>query len=294
MPPPDSTPAAATAPSTRGITLYFDPGPAKVRSRYRWAGKFMPGHCFLCTACLSAELAEYPCPRMAAGRDCPIAKELSNSSRSSSVRVCLATTGAACLALLAESPHWTAAEKHVRKTLGVDEGFAVVVCRRFCLTRWRAAVVKDEGGDRSHDDDAADSVVPTPLSSASSSMLPMAVPDSAWGTPARPQDPMSPPPRRRRARDADRSAALAPAVKRARLTGAEPATPLLQPLSPFSTPSAPSPLITLALGHLQLQARMVHVEMLRARLTTRERMHALGYSKEEIERALADSAVQGG
>ncbi|KAJ3364170.1 hypothetical protein GGF32_002550 [Allomyces javanicus] len=292
MPPPDPTPPT-TAPR-RGITLYFDPGPAKVRSRYGWAGKFMPGHCFLCTACLSAEFAEYPCPRMAQGRNCPIAKERSNSSRSSSVRVCLATTGPACLALLAESPHWTAAERHVRKTLGEEEGFAVVVCRRFCLTRWRAAMAGDEGGDNLHDEDTADPVVPTPPSSASSTMHPAPVSELAWETHARPKDPASPPPRRHRARDVDRSADLAPAEKRARLTSPDRTTPFPQPSSSFSTPSTSSPLIALALGHMRLQARMAHVEMLRTRLATRERMHALGYSKEEIDRALADSAAQGG
>ncbi|KNE70659.1 hypothetical protein AMAG_15416 [Allomyces macrogynus ATCC 38327] len=286
MPPPD--PSQTTTAPMRGITLYFDPGPAKVRSRYGWAGKFMPGHCFLCTACLSAELAEYPCPRLAQGQNCPIAKELSNSSRSSSVRVSLATTGPACRALLAESPHWSAAEKHVRKTLGENEAFAVVLCRRFCLGRWRAAVAEDEGGDKSHGESAAGPVVPTPPSSASSTLFPVAVPESA----TRLKNPA--PPRRRRARDVDRSADLAPAEKRARFMSPDHTNPLPQSSPSFSTPSASSPLIALAIGHMQLQARMAHLEMLRTRLATRERMHALGYSKEEIDRALADSAAQGG
>ncbi|KAJ3369714.1 hypothetical protein GGF31_005019 [Allomyces arbusculus] len=79
---PPSMPQPRPPAAARAAKLYFDPGSAKVRTRYGWAGKFMPGHCFLCTACLSGPTLEYPCPRTAQGHTCPGAKMPVHKGRS--------------------------------------------------------------------------------------------------------------------------------------------------------------------------------------------------------------------
>ncbi|KNE61756.1 hypothetical protein AMAG_06556 [Allomyces macrogynus ATCC 38327] len=302
-------PAASTAPK-----IYFDLGNAKVRSRFKWIGKYMPGHCFLCTACLSRETAEYPCQHTAAGRICPIAREPTNCSRSMSVRVCLKTTGAKCLALLAESPYWNATKAHVRREAGEDAGFGIVVCKRQCLARWRSADAEDEGKL----DDSNDRVADSDMLSLPSSMsrFPLAsrvlARERAVGLDRQLDDaPVAP--RRRRASSVDLAADLTPSMKRARSTSAATRPPpppgphstiVKQPpltstanllptagvvlaSQPSPTTLASSPWMMLALGHMHLQASMAHVTTLRTRLSTLERMHALGYDKSDVQRVLA-------
>ncbi|KAJ3369730.1 hypothetical protein GGF31_005035 [Allomyces arbusculus] len=271
--PPSPPPAAvaATAQACRATTLYFDPADAKVQTRYGWAGKYNPGHCFLCTACLARETAAYPCPRMAKGRPCPIAGARFNKTRSSVERVCLATTGDRCRALLAESPHWAAAKAHARKKLGENGAFGIVLCKRFCLTRWRMA--------------AAECVFLALIRSGKAG-------SKASGSRAPGPDPWTAPPDRRRRRSIDVVAGIgtASATKRIRVE------PRLSTPAPSPPTAASSPWLALALGHMQLQTSMMYTERMRTRLAARERMYALGYTKEEMDRALndAEGAMPGG
>ncbi|KAJ3364168.1 hypothetical protein GGF32_002548 [Allomyces javanicus] len=280
---PPSPPPAAAALARRAITLYFDPADAKVQTRYGWAGKYNPGHCFLCTACLARETAAYPCPRMAKGRTCPIAGARFNKTRSSVERVCLATTGDRCRALLAESPHWAAAKAHACKTLGENGAFGIVLCKRFCLKRWRTAATEDEGQDDAADNDGNKGSIPRRLPPSSPSRPVLLREPAKQALPA--DSPSAPHHHRRRARDADD---LSPSAKRIRTDPRPHSTPPPPPSS-----AASSPWMALALGHMQLQATMLSTERLRARLAARERMHALGYTKEEMDRELNGPETSG-
>ncbi|KAJ3369738.1 hypothetical protein GGF31_005043 [Allomyces arbusculus] len=70
-----------------------------------------------------------------------------------------------------------------------------------------------------------------------------------------------------------------------------PAAPL------FVSPAMPKdPLFALIAGQMYVARTMMQVETMRARLALRERLHAMGYSKEEVEREVAGlaAAVQAG
>ncbi|KAJ3364186.1 hypothetical protein GGF32_002566 [Allomyces javanicus] len=249
---------APTAP-----TIYFDLGNPKVRSRFKWIGKYNPGHCFLCTACLSRETAEYPCRRTAAG-----------------MRVCLKTTGAKSLDLLVESPYWNATKTHVLRTAGEDAGFGIVVCKRQCLARWRSAEAEDEGKL----DDSNNRITDSGLLSRSSSIdLDLAADLMPSVKRARPPNsatrPSPPPP-------GPDSTILKQPPLTSTASYSSAASVALPSSHPPPTTLTSSPWMALALGHMQLQATMAHVTTLRARLATLERMHALGYDKSDVQRVL--------
>ncbi|KAJ3369731.1 hypothetical protein GGF31_005036 [Allomyces arbusculus] len=274
-----TTPNAPASASARrkhpGPQLYFDRAQPATRKRYDWVGKFQPGHCFLCDACMScAPHARYPCPTTAKGRNCTIAGEPTNHNRVFVVRLTLATLGHACRAVLERAPRWRAVEKYVRRKLGEETGFAITVCRRDCIDAWRQAE-----GDRD----------PTSISAEST---------ATPALPPRPPSPPQSPPATADGVDDDGAAlvhdltpnqrALLQGRRRRRDLSDAPASPFKRPriAAPPSPPAASSPLMALVMGHMQFQAAMVHLNTMRARLDVRERMHAMGYSREEIDREL--------
>ncbi|KNE70642.1 hypothetical protein AMAG_15398 [Allomyces macrogynus ATCC 38327] len=307
-----ATTNAPARPRRLGPQLYFDRAQMATRKRYDWAGKFQPGHCFLCDACMSCvPHAQYPCPTTAKGRDCTIAGEPTNHNRVFIVRITLATLGDACRTVLEHAPWWRAVERYVRRKLGEVTGFAITVCRRDCIDAWRQAEAEDEAGAVTAEPSYARNP-PSSSSSSSSSKDTTSVPAESTATlallppPQPPSPPQYPPatadgvddeaalahaltpnqrallPGRHRRRDSDLNDAPASPSKRPRLA-APPSPPAPVDAKAAAAPAASSPLMALVMGHMHLQAAMVHLNMMRARLDTRERLHAMGYSREEID-----------
>ncbi|KNE61757.1 hypothetical protein AMAG_06557 [Allomyces macrogynus ATCC 38327] len=298
--------APAPRPRRRGPQLYFDRVQPATRKRYDWVGKFQPGHCFLCDACMScAPHARYPCPMTAEGRDCTIAGEPSNNKRVFVVRLTLKSLGDACRAVLERAPWWRDTEKYVRHKLGEETGFAITVCKRDCIGAWRQAEAEDEQNamtaEPSHNHDL-------PRTSVNSTTTASADLTAASGPPTRPPSPPRSPPAtaddvnhaapandltpnqrallqgRRRRRDSELADTPASPTKRPRLS-APPSPPAAVDATP-AVPAPSSPLMALVMGHMHLQAAMVHLNMMRVRLDMRERLHALGYSREQMDREL--------
>ncbi|KNE70660.1 hypothetical protein AMAG_15417 [Allomyces macrogynus ATCC 38327] len=240
----------------------------------------MPGNCFLCAACLSGETAEFPCPR---GRKCSIVWKPTNKKRSISVCVGLAGIKGTrrCHALLAKSLYWTAAIADAGQTLGKDAAFGIMLCIKVCRAWWRKAVADDAMSTSRSDDDNVP-VSPPPLSSSARS------PGVEPNTRAPQLRAVNPPPApRRHRRHRVSKVELALETKRIRT----------DPPPPLPPNASSSPWLALATGYMQMQAEMAQTAALRARLAERERMHALGYTKEQMDHALtvglSEAAVPG-
>ncbi|KNE61763.1 hypothetical protein AMAG_06563 [Allomyces macrogynus ATCC 38327] len=66
------------------------------------------------------------------------------------------------------------------------------------------------------------------------------------------------------------------------------------PVPLFAPPAMPQdPLFALVAGQMYVARTMMQVETMRARLVLRERLHAMGYSKKEVEKEIAGSAATG-
>ncbi|KAJ3364187.1 hypothetical protein GGF32_002567 [Allomyces javanicus] len=292
---------AGARPPRPGPQLYFDRSQPATRKRYDWVGKFQPGYCFLCDACMSySPHTRYPCPTTAKGRDCRIAGEPTNHNRVFVVRLTLATLGDACRTVLERARRWRAVEKYVRRKLGEETGFAITVCKRDCISAWRQAETDSNDTTSTPAESTTTSAPPPPPPPPQPPSPPQSPPATADDADddAAPAYELTPNQRallqgRRRRRDSDLSDAPASPPKRPRLA-APPSPPAAVDGTAAGAPAASSPLMALVMGHMHLQSALVHLNMMRARLDMRERMHAMGYSREEIDRELHGAGTLAG